>query len=75
MNVWPWIHAFHYSEPGEHRFCDINGNSLKLSDVKSGMLVKIRSNKNVKYPGYEYLYTADGVWGMYFAIWIIKILQ
>ena len=73
--MWPWIHGFHYSKPGEHTFCDINGNPLKLSDVKSGMLVKIRAKNQPKYPGYEYLYTADGVWGMYFAIWIIKILQ
>ena len=29
--------------PGEHTICDINGNSLKLNDVKTGMLVKIRA--------------------------------
>ena len=52
--------------PGEHTICDINGNSLKLNDVKTGMLVKIRA-KNVHYPGYEYLYTADGLWGKCFA--------
>ena len=60
------------SYPGEHTICDINGNSLKLSDVQSGMFVKIRA-KNVHWPGYDYLYTADGIWGMCFAIWIIKI--
>ena len=57
---------------GEHTICDINGNSLKLSNVKSGMLVKIRA-KNVHWRGYEYLYTADGLYGKYFAIRNIKI--
>ena len=57
---------------GEHTICDINGNSLKLGDVKSGMLVKIRA-KNVHWRGYEYLYTADGLYGKYFAIRSIKI--
>ena len=52
---------------GEHTICDINGNSLKLRDVKSGMFVKIRA-KNVHWSGYEYLYTADGLRGMYFEI-------
>ena len=56
-----------HKSPGEHTICDINGNSLKLSDVKTGMLVKIRA-KNVHWPGYEYLYTADGIWGKCFAI-------
>ena len=55
-----------HKSPGEHRICDINGYRLKLSDVKTGMLVKIRA-KNVHYPGYEYLYTADGLWGKCFA--------
>ena len=52
--------------PGEHTISDINGNSLKLSDVKTGMLVKIRA-KNVHWPGYDYLYTADGIRGKSFA--------
>ena len=51
--------------PGEHTICDINGNSLKLNDVKTGMLVKIRA-KNVHWPGYDYLYTADGKYGKCF---------
>ena len=59
---------------GEHTICDINGNSLKLRDVKSGMFVKIRA-KNVHWPGYEYLYTADGIYGMCFGIWIMNIRQ
>ena len=52
---------------GQHAFCDIDGNSLKLSDMKTGMYIKIRA-KTVTYPGYEYLYTADGAYGVYFAI-------
>ena len=59
---------------GEHTICDINGNSLKLRDVKSGMFVKIRAKKP-HWGGYSYLYTADGLAGMYFEIWIIKIRQ
>ena len=55
-----------HKSPGEHTICDINGNSLKLSDVKTGMLVKIRA-KNVHWPGYDYLYTADGIRGKSFA--------
>jgi len=47
---------------GKHALCDIDGNSLKLSDIKRGMYVKIRA-KNVHWIGYEYLYTADGEYG------------
>ena len=50
---------------GQHAFSDLDGNALKLSDIKSGMSVKIRA-KNVQYHGFEYLYTADGTWGEYF---------
>ena len=58
---------------GPHALCDINGNSLELSDVEDGMTVKIRA-KNVwhDYVGYEYLYTADGRYGKYLAIYNIK---
>ena len=61
---------------GEHTICDINGNSLKLSDVKDGMLVKIRA-KNVHWAGRVYLYTSENnpSWGKYFAIQEIKIRQ
>jgi len=57
-----------HKSPGEHTICDINGNSLKLSDVKTGMLVKIRA-KNVHWPGYDYLYTADGIRGNIWYDW------
>ena len=62
-----------YDPKGPHALCDIDGNSLKLSDVKDGMTVKIRA-KNVwhDYVGYEYLYTADGRYGKYLAIYNIK---
>jgi len=60
-----------HKSPGEHTICDINGNSLKLSDVKTGMMVKIRA-KHVHWPGYDYLYTADGVWGN---IWYDKLRE
>ena len=39
--------------PGEHMICDMNGNGLKLSDLKDGMSVKIRA-RNIYFPGYEY---------------------
>ena len=52
---------------GQHAFCDVDGNSLELSDMKTGMHIKIRA-KTVTYSGYEYLYTADGAYGVYFAI-------
>ena len=52
--------------PGEHTFCDINGNSLKLSDVTKGwsMLVKIKA-KNVHWNGYEYLSASDDQEGIF----------
>ena len=61
---------------GEHEITDIEGNSLKLSDVKDGMLVKIRA-KNVHWRGYDFLYTSENnpSWGKYFAIQEIKIRQ
>ena len=62
-----------FDKKGPHALCDINGNSLELSDVKDGMTVKIRA-KNVwhDYAGYEYLYTADGRYGKYLAKYNIK---
>ena len=66
-----WDTARLSNETGQHAFCDVDGNSLKLSDVIDGMHVKIRA-KNVNFPGHEYLYTANGVWGKYFAICTIK---
>ena len=45
---------------GPHMFCDLNGNGLKLKDVKDGMWVKIKA-KNTNWPGlgYEYLYRTN----------------
>lgn len=48
--------------PGEHMICDMNGNGLKLSDLKDGMSVKIRA-KNIYFPGYEYLSCAGFIAG------------
>ena len=69
-----WDRAnLHYSNDprtkgiGPHALCDVDGNSLKLIDIKDGMYVKIRA-KNVEWPGYEYLFTAYGTWGKYFAM-------
>ena len=59
---------------GQHAFCDVDGNSLKLRDITDGMHVKIRA-MNVEWPGYEYLYTAEGLRGKYLAIFTIKTLQ
>ena len=60
-----------FNETGPHAFCDVDGNSLKLSNITDGMHVKIRA-KNVEWPGYEYLYTAEGLRGKYLAICTIK---
>ena len=66
MNFLPWDP----NPKGPHALCDVDGNSLKLSIMKTGMHIKIRAKK-VTNVGYEYLYTADGSYGMYFAIYYI----
>ena len=62
---------------GPHALCDVDGNNLKLSDVKDGMSVKIRTkyfrwfhggSRFHAYAGYEYLFTAYGRYGKYLAI-------
>ena len=64
-----------FDKKGPHALCDINGNSLELSDVKDGMSVKIRAKhlsigfpSRKSYVGYDYLYTAYGQYGKYLAI-------
>lgn len=57
---------------GEFTINDMNENRLKLSHVNSGMLVKIRA-KYFHWHGAGYLHRADGLYGKYFAIRIIKI--
>ena len=58
---------------GPHALCDVDGNSLELSDVKDGMLVKIRTKRVWHaYVGYDYLYTADGRYGKCLAIYNIE---
>ena len=77
INCWDRANL-HYSNDqnskgiGPHALCDVDGNSLKLSDIENDMYVKIRA-KNVEWPGYEYLYTADGLEGKYFAICYRKL--
>ena len=68
---WNGANFYKLRKTGKHALCDVNGNSLRLSDMKNGMHVKIRA-KNVDWIGYEYLYTADGRYGKYFAIYNIK---
>ena len=68
---WDAANLFNDMGIGKHAFCDVDGNSLKLSIMKTGMHIKIRAKK-VTYPGYDYLYTADGSYGTYFAIYYIK---
>ena len=50
--------------PGQHMFCDGNGNPLKLSEVKSGMRIKLRA-RNVHFKGWDMLYSTEGRWGKY----------
>ena len=57
---------------GEYTINDINENRLKLNDVNSGMLVKIRA-KYFHWHGCGYLHTDDSLYGKYFAIRNIKI--
>ena len=58
---------------GPHALCDVDGNSLELSDVKDGMLVKIRTKRVWHaYVGYDYLYTAYGRYGKNLAIYNMK---
>ena len=45
--------------PGPHMICDLKGNRIEWNDLKSGMVVKIRTlHRN--WPGYEYLYASVG---------------
>ena len=58
---------------GPHAICDVDGNSLELSDVKDGMLVKIRTKRVWHaYVGYDYLYTSYGQYGKNRAIYNMK---
>ena len=70
------LQYYSYYPKGLHALCDVDGNSLKLSDVNDGMSVKIRA-KHVweDYIGYEYLYTADGRYGKYLAIYNMEFCQ
>ena len=43
--------------PGKHMIEDMNGDNLRLKDLKSGMMVKVKA-KNPHFIGYKYLYTS-----------------
>ena len=58
-----------YATP--HMICDLNGNGIQWSQLRSSMVVKIRSMHS-HWPGYEYLYASKN--GRYFVI-IIGILH
>ena len=69
------LQYYSYHPKGLHALCDVDGNSLKLSDVEDGMSVKIRTKhlsigwpRRNSYIGYDYLYTAYGLYGKYLAI-------
>ena len=51
---------------------DMNGNNLKLKDLRNGMKVKIKAYKP-SYIGYEYLYTTET--GKYARTHNIKVMQ
>ena len=53
-----------------HMICDLNGNGIQWSQLRSGMIVKIRTMRR-HWPGYEYLYASRD--GRYMVI-IIKTL-
>ena len=57
--------------PGPHMICDLKGNRIEWNDLKSGMIVKIRTLHR-HWPGYEYLYAS--VRGRYLLI-IMKTLH
>ena len=65
-----WEYGTLKDTPSPHMICDLNGIGLKWSEVKDGMLVKIRARKihihhEDGWPLYEYLYTAEGKHGKY----------
>ena len=43
--------------PASLMICDMKGNRIEWNDLKSGMIVKIRTLHR-KFPGYEYLYVS-----------------
>ena len=57
-------------DAGPHMICDLNGKGIQWSQLRSGMIVKIRKMHRT-WPGYEHLYASRD--GRYMVI-IIKIL-
>ena len=67
-----WDRANRNDNPGKHMMVDMNGNNLKLKDLRNGMKVKIKAYKP-SYIGYEYLYTTET--GKYARTHNIKVMQ
>ena len=64
-----WDYGTASDNPGPHMICDLNGIGLKWSDVKDGMLVKIKArniHRKDGLPLYEFLYSTEGRHGKYF---------
>ena len=64
-----WEYGTLKDTPSPHMICDLNGIGLKWSEVKDGMLVKIKARNIHRKDGdplYEYLYSAEGRNGKYF---------
>ena len=59
-----------YATP--HMICDLNGNGIQWSQLRSSMVVKIRTMHR-HWPGYEYLYASTK--GRYFVITIKMLTQ
>ena len=60
------------SHNGPHMICDLKGNLIEWNDLKSGMMVKIRTLHR-HWPGYEYLYAS--VNGRYLYISLNKTVK
>ena len=59
-----WLYGTIQESPGPHMICDLNGKGLKWSEVKDGMVVKIKAkNVDPDYPTFEFLYSSEGTKG------------
>ena len=57
---------------GKHMFTDLDGNPLKLSEVKDGRKVKIVA-KDVYFEGWQYLYSSRGIYGKYSRVCYVSL--
>ena len=68
LSIIKWDYGTMKDTPSPHMICDLNGIGLKWSEVKDGMLVKIKArnlHRKDGLPLYEYLYTVEGKHGKY----------